>query len=107
MKQFLITYRVRPGLEEQRQQEIDAFIAALDADPGVRGRVTYRCMKGRETRDYYHLATAAGDDAVKALQSSDYFTRYTDQTERAAEGEVIVTPLELIAETTAAVPAGT
>ena len=35
MKHFLITYRLKHGTEEQRHQEIDAFIAALDNDPAA------------------------------------------------------------------------
>ena len=80
--------------------ETAAFITALDDDPALSGKIAYRCMKGRDTADYYHLVTAADDEAVKALQSRAFFSRYTDQTERAAAGgQVDVTPLELVAET--------
>lgn len=102
MKHFLITYRVKSGLEDQRQQEIRTFIAALEADPDLRGKITYQTMKARASSDYYHLATAADDEAVKALQSRDFFTHYTEQTDRAADGEVTVTPLEVVAETVTA-----
>ena len=102
MKYFLIKYRFTSGSEEQWHRDIAAFIAALDGDPDLRGRITYRCMRAREGSDYYHLATAADDDAVKTLQSRDFFSRYTDKTELAAGGEVEVVPLEVIAETTVA-----
>jgi len=36
MKQFLISYRLKDGMEERRREEIGAFIAALDADPDLR-----------------------------------------------------------------------
>jgi hypothetical protein len=101
MKHFLITYRLKDGAQEQRHRDIATFIAALDADPALRGKISYLCMKARDGADYYHLATAADDDAVKALQSSEFFTRYTEQTDLAADGEVEVRPLELIAETAA------
>jgi len=102
MKHFLIKYRLKSGLEEQRHQEIVAFISALDADPAVRGKVSYLCMNVRGGSDYYHLATAADEEAVKALQSREFFSRYTEQTDRAADGEVEVLPLDIIAETSAA-----
>ena len=101
MKYFLIKYRFTSGSEEQWHRDIAAFISALDGDPDLRGRITYRCLRAREGADYYHLATAADDDAVKTLQSRDFFSRYTDKTELAAGGEVEVVPLELIAATSA------
>ncbi len=99
MKHFLITYRLKDGMEDQRHQEIGAFIAALDADPALRGKITYRCLKRAGGPEYYHLAAAADEAAIQALQSREFFSRYTAQTERSAEGEVDVTPLEMIAET--------
>ena len=99
MKHFLITYRLTSGSEEQRRQEIVAFISALENDAALRGKIAYRCLKAREGPDYYHLASAADDEAVAALQSRDFFTRYTEQTELAADGKVDVIPLEFITET--------
>ena len=99
MKHFLIRYRRKDGSEEQWHQDIVRFISALDNDPALRGKISYRCMKGRGGSDYYHLAAAADDDAIKALQSREFFSRYTEQTKLAAGGEVEVLPLEVIAET--------
>jgi stalled ribosome alternative rescue factor ArfA len=98
MKYFLIKYHLKNGSEEQWHQDIARFIAALDDDPAVRGKVSYRCMKRRGGSDYYHLAGAADDNAVQALQSQEFFKRYTEQTKLAGGGEVEVLPLE-IAET--------
>ena len=99
MKYFLIKYRFVDGSEEQWHRDIASFIAAINDDPGLRGRITYRCMNARGTSDYYHLATAADDDAVQTLQSREFFSRYTGLTERASGGNVEVLPLEIIAET--------
>jgi len=99
MKHFLIKYRLKNGSPEQWHQDIARFISALDDDPALRGRISYRCMKGRGGSDYYHLAAAADDDAVKALQSREFFSTYTERTKHVAGGEVEVLPLEIIAET--------
>jgi hypothetical protein len=100
MKYFLITYRFKSGgLEDAWHQDIAAFISALDGDPELKGRITYRCMRARGGSDYYHLATAADDDAVAALQSREFFSRYTARTELNASGDVEVVPLEVIAAT--------
>ena len=99
MKHFLIKYRLKNAPEAEWHRDIAAFIAALDADPDLREKISYRCMKGRGDADYYHLAAAADDDAIKALQSREFFSRYTERTKHVADGAVEVLPLEIIAET--------
>ncbi len=99
MKYFLIKYHFKSGSEEQWQQDIARFISALDNDPAVKGKISYRCMKRRGGSDYYHLAGAADEAAVHALQSQEFFKRYSEQTKLAGGGEVEVLPLEIIAET--------
>ena len=57
-------------------------------------------MKNRDDASYFHLTAAADDQAVKTLQQRDFFKHYTEATRRAAaNGEVVVTPIELIAST--------
>lgn len=56
-------------------------------------------VKSRDGNDYYHIATPADDDAVKALQQSAFFKPYQERTRQVAGGDVTVSPLELIAET--------
>jgi hypothetical protein len=99
MKYFLIKYTFKSGSEEQWHRDIAAFVAAIDGDPALRGKLTYRCMRARGGADYYHLATAADDETVQTLQSRDFFSRYTGQTELAAGGDVDVVLLEIVAET--------
>ncbi len=99
MKHFLIKYRMTNASEEQWHQDIARFIAALDSDPAVQGKIAYRCMKNRKGTDYYHLAAAEDDQAIQALQSQAFFTRYNEQTRLVAGGEVEVLPLDIIAET--------
>jgi hypothetical protein len=99
MKQFLIRYRMTNGTQDEWHRTIARFIAALDDDPELKGKILYRCMKGRDGPDYYHLATAVDDQAIKTLQQREFFKRYTEETRRVAGGEVAVQPLEIIAET--------
>ena len=56
-------------------------------------------MKTKDGADYYHIATPADDNAVKTLQQRDFFKHYTEKTRQVAGGDVVVTPIELIAET--------
>jgi hypothetical protein len=99
MKQFLIRYRFTNGTQEEWHQDIVRFIANLDSDPLLKGRISYRCMKKAGDCDYYHLARAADDQAPKDLQQRDWFKHYTEKTRLVAGGQVEVLPLEIIAET--------
>jgi hypothetical protein len=87
MKHFMIKYQFANGTTEDWHREIGRFIAALNNDPELRGKIAYRCMKNRDDTSYYHL------------QQRDFFKHYTEKTRQVAGGEVVVTPIELIAET--------
>ncbi len=99
MKSFLIKYQFKEGTPEDWHKEIGRFIAALDTDPDLKGKIAYRCMKETNGPGYYHLATPMSDEATAALQSKDFFRPYTEETRRVAGGVVEVVPLEIIAET--------
>jgi hypothetical protein len=99
MKHSLIKYRLKNGPEERWHQDVARFIAALDNDPELSGKISYRCLKHRGGADYYHLAAAADDQAIQVLQSREFFSRYKEQTRLAAGGEVEVLPLEVVVET--------
>jgi hypothetical protein len=99
MKQFLIRYRLTNGTPDAWHQDVAKFIAALDGDPELKGRISYRVMKTKDSSDYYHIASPADDDAVKTLQQRDFFKVYTEKTRAVAGGDVTVSPLEIIAET--------
>ncbi len=99
MKHFMIKYQFANGTAEEWHQEIGRFIAALDNDAELKGKIIYRCLKNRDDSSYYHLAAAADEQAIKTLQARDFFKHYTEKTRQVAGGEVTVAPMELIAET--------
>jgi quinol monooxygenase YgiN len=99
MKHSLIKYRFKSGSKDEWHQEIARFIAALDDDPALKGKIAYRVMKRRDGDEYYHLAAAADDAAVKALQANPVFRPYQEKTRAVGGGEVAVFGLEIIAET--------
>ena len=101
MKHFLIKYRLENAAEAEWHREIARFIAALDNDPALAGKIGYRCMKVGEGADYLHVATAADEAAIKALQERDYFAHYSRETKRVSGGSVTVVPLQVIAQTRA------
>ena len=100
MKYSMIRYQFANGTTEAWHRDVARFIAALDGDPELKGRISYRVMKNRDDSSYFHLAGAADDAAVKTLQSRDFFKAYQARTrEVAANGNVTVTPVELIGHT--------
>jgi hypothetical protein len=99
MKYFMIRYQFKGGSEDEWHREIARFIAALDSHADLKGKISYRCMKRRGGSEYFHIAAAADDQAVKTLQSQDFFSHYTEQTRLAGGGEVEVLPLEVLATT--------
>jgi hypothetical protein len=102
VKHFLIKYRFQDGSPDKWRAEIKRFIAAVEADGTLNGRISYRCMKADNgSNEYYHLAASSDDEASKALQSRDFFKAYTAETKRVSGGTVEVLPLAIIAETSA------
>jgi hypothetical protein len=99
MKHFMIKYQFKNGSTEDWHREIARFIAALNGDPELKGKISYRCLKNRDDQSYFHLAAAADETAVKTLQQRDYFKQYTEKTRQVAGGDVTVTPIEVIDET--------
>jgi hypothetical protein len=100
MKHFMIKYTFKQGTREAWHAEIARFIAGLESDPKLKGRVAYRCMKVRDSDDYYHLAAALDDKAPADLGEADFFKHYTAASDAASGGTLDVLPLEIIAETT-------
>jgi hypothetical protein len=99
MKYFLIRYQFKNGSRDEWHREIEQFVRAVEDDPILNGRISYRSMKGRDDSEYYHLAEAADEQAIKDLGERDFFKRYTEKTELVSGGGVEVLPLEMIAET--------
>ena len=100
MKHSMIRYEFANGSEAEWHAEIARFIAELDHDPIIAGRIAYRVTRVRNGTAYTHLTAATDDDAVKALQGSAFFKRYQEATRRVAkDGKVDVTGIEVIAET--------
>jgi hypothetical protein len=101
MKQFLIKYRRQNGTQQDWHREIGKFIAALDADPALRGKIGYRCLKARDGSDYFHIATVFEESGQAALQTKEWFKSYQQATRTASGGTLEVIPLEMVAETEA------
>lgn len=99
MKHFMIRYRFKEGSKDDWHRAIAAFVAAIDANPALKGKIRYRVMNIRGSDEYCHLAAAADDQAIQALQAQEFFKGYNAENRRVAGGEVQVVPLDIIAET--------
>ena len=60
MKYSLIKYRFQNGSEEAWHSDIAEFIAALDGDPALQGKISYRCMKSRERPGIFSSSRGGG-----------------------------------------------
>jgi hypothetical protein len=100
MKRFVIKYTHHPesGPLEEWHKRVREFISALDGDAELMGRITYRCMKVKDSGDHYHLVEAE-DDVPNLLAQREWFKAYTAETKRVAGGEIEVMSMETIAET--------
>lgn len=98
MKHVLIRYHFRNGSKEDWHRDIRRFIEALDTDPELKGKISYRALKTAGD-DYFHLATTVDQAAADLLGEREFFERYTNRTDAVSGGQVEVTPLELVAET--------
>jgi hypothetical protein len=99
MKQFIIKYKFKNGTPEAWHKQIAEFIAALDTDPDLKGKISYKVMKEKQGAGYYHLVTVTDDNLPNVLQTKDFFKPYTEATKHTGGGEVEVQPLETVAET--------
>lgn len=100
MKHFMIKYEFKNGTTDAWHREIGRFIKAIDSDPELKGRLSYRVLKNRDDGHYFHLASVTDDGVQKTLQSRDFFKAYQEMTRKvAAGGEVTVTPIEMIDQT--------
>jgi|ERR1700729_1703536 len=104
MKYVLIKYSLREGSREEWHRDITRFVEAIDNDPELRGKITYRAMKSVGD-DYYHLATAVDQAAADLLGEREFFDRYTGRTGEVSKGQVEVIPLEVVAATSTPQPA--
>jgi len=100
MKQFLISYQFTYGTPDDWHASIREFIAHIQSDPELHGKISYRCMKSANSNWYYHLACPQDEAVVKVLETREWFRQYQEKTKQVAGGTLTVTPLEVIAETT-------
>jgi hypothetical protein len=56
-------------------------------------------MKSHDGNEYFHIAAAVYDQAVKDLGARDHFKHYKDNTDAVSGDTVEVLPLEKIADT--------
>ncbi|MGC1379475.1 MAG: hypothetical protein WA814_00470 [Candidatus Baltobacteraceae bacterium] len=98
MKYALIKYHFSHGSKDDWHRDIARFIEAIENDPELRGKISYRAMKAGSD-DYYHLATAFDQATADLLGERGFFDRYTARTGEVSGGKVEVIPLDIIAQT--------
>jgi hypothetical protein len=78
MKHFLIKYRFGNGSEEDWHREIKRFIAAIESDPALNGRISYRCLKANNgSGDCYQPRRCRGTTKRRRRRRIDGMARLT------------------------------
>ncbi len=98
MKHVLIRYRCEDGSQSEWHDEVARFVKAIEADPELSGKITYRAMKTPDG-DYYHLATVVDQATADLLGEREFFARYTARVDEVSKGTLETSPLEIVAET--------
>ena len=79
--------------------EIAKFVSALDGDPALNGKISYRVVKRHDEPEYFHIATVHDEAAAKVLQGRGFFTGYSARNREISGGSIEVVPLDFVAET--------
>jgi hypothetical protein len=98
----LIEYRLKEHIKEHSEaweREILAFIHAIDRDPSLRERVSYRCLKQQDGVTYCHLAAAVDDSAVDDLKRKEFFKPYSERLRTVAQSGPDFTKLQVVGGT--------
>ena len=94
----LIEYRIKEP-SETWEREVLAFIQAIDGDPSLRGRISYRCLKQQDGVSFCHLAAASDESAVEELKRKPFFKPYSERLRAVAESGPKFTKLAVIGGT--------
>ena len=87
------------GDEDKWEAAIRGFIAAIDADPEVSGRFTYRVNKAKEGNMRVHWGSWDRPETVATLQSRDYFKSFAAELQAMAGESLSAVPLTEWAQT--------
>ena len=101
MKQFLIRYR-RGGTDaETWHRDVAAFIAALDGDAELSGKISRIAACASPTATIICISPRRQTrPPSRRCNPRDYFKRYNERTRQvAADGKVEVLKLDVVAET--------
>src|SRR5262249_16347547 len=98
MKYVLIKYRLEDGAPAEWHDEVKRFVKAIEADPELSGKITYRGMR-KPDGDYYHLAAVVDQATADLLGTREFFERYTARVDEVSKGTLETSPLEIIAQT--------
>ena len=76
-----------------------AFIEAIDLDPSLRGRISYRSFKGADGVSFYHMTAAEDAGAIAELREKPFFKQYAARMREVAQGGPEFTQMQLIGGT--------
>jgi hypothetical protein len=94
----LIEYRIKEP-SKTWESEVVPFIEAIDGDPSLRGRISYRCLKQQDGVSFCHFAAASDESAVEELKRKPFFKPYSERLRAVAESGPKFTKVAVIGGT--------
>ncbi len=87
------------GDEGQWMKAVEEFVAAVDADPALRGKFAYRVNIAADGVGRVHVGSWDGVETLAHLQAQDFFKRFAAKVGEFAGGAPSATRLRLAVET--------
>ncbi len=95
---ILIQYNY-DGDEGEWMTAVEAFVGAVDADPALRGKFSYRVNIAGDGVGRAHVGRWDAEETLAHLQAQDFFKRFAAKVSEFAGGAPNATRLRLAAET--------
>lgn len=89
------------GDEGEWMAACEAFVAAIDADPDLTGKFSYRISKAPDGVGRVHVGRWEAKETLAHLQAQDFFQTFAEKIGEFSGGKRTATPLELAAGTVA------
>src|ERR1700722_18145990 len=84
---------------EEWEREVVAFIDAVECDPSLSGRISYRSYKGPDGVSFCHMSGAADAGALADLMAKPFFKQYAARVKEVSKSGPEVTQLNLVGGT--------
>ena len=98
MRSITISYKFG-GPEGEWRKMVGDFIAAIDGDPEVAGKITYQVATADDRETRIHWGRWDNQDTLRTMQSRDYFKTFAERLRELTGGQQNVMASDVILKT--------